>query len=67
MRRPLHARTSLDVGDREAVQAAVAAIEAEAGAIDILVNNAGGVRGQVGRPLEEISREPTGRRSSTSI
>ena len=25
------------------------------GAIDILVNNAGGVRGQVGRPLEEVS------------
>lgn len=47
----------LDVGDRAAVQATVAAIEAEAGSIDILVNNAGGVRGQVGRPIEEISEE----------
>ena len=43
----------LDVGDRSAVQAAVKAI----GDVDILVNNAGGVRGQVGRPIEEISEE----------
>lgn len=43
----------LDVGDRSAVQATVAAI----GDVDILVNNAGGVRGQVGRPIEEISEE----------
>lgn len=42
----------VDVGDRAAVQAAVARIEGEG--IDILVNNAGGVRGQVGRPIEEI-------------
>jgi 3-oxoacyl-[acyl-carrier protein] reductase len=47
----------LDVGDRKAVQATVAAIEAESGAVDILVNNAGGVRGQVGRPIEEISED----------
>lgn len=46
----------VDVGDRDAVQAVVGAIEADAGAVDILVNNAGGVRGQVGRPLEEISQ-----------
>jgi 3-oxoacyl-[acyl-carrier protein] reductase len=45
----------VDVGHRDAVQATIATIEAEAGAVDILVNNAGGVRGQVGRPLEEIS------------
>lgn len=45
----------LDVGDRRAVQAAVAGIEVERGGIDILVNNAGGVCGQVGRPIEEIS------------
>jgi 3-oxoacyl-[acyl-carrier protein] reductase len=45
----------LDVGDRAAVQATVAQIEVSDGAIDILVNNAGGVRGQVGRPIEEIS------------
>jgi 3-oxoacyl-[acyl-carrier protein] reductase len=44
----------VDVGDRAAVQATVAAI-AERGGIDILVNNAGGVRGQKGRPIEEIS------------
>ena len=42
-----------DVGDRDAVQAAVKEIEAR-GATDILVNNAGGVRGQVGRPIEDI-------------
>lgn len=42
----------LDVGDRDAVQEAVGALEASP---DILVNNAGGVRSQVGRPLEEVS------------
>jgi len=41
----------VDVGDRVAVQAAVAGIAS----IDILINNAGGVRGQKGRPIEEIS------------
>ncbi len=40
----------LDVGDRAAVQKAVDGRD-----IDILVNNAGGVRGQVGRPIEQIS------------
>lgn len=50
-------RTHLvDVGHRDAVRAAIAAIEADSGAVDILVNNAGGVLGQVGRPLEEISQ-----------
>ena len=44
----------VDVGDREAVQAEVARIAA-LGPIDILVNNAGGVRGQKGRPIEEIT------------
>jgi 3-oxoacyl-[acyl-carrier protein] reductase len=42
---------ALDVRDRAAVQDAVSAIAP----VDILVNNAGGVRGQVGRPIEEIS------------
>jgi 3-oxoacyl-[acyl-carrier protein] reductase len=47
---------TLDVSDRAAVTAFVA--EAAGGAaIDVLVNNAGGVRGQVGRPIEEISEQ----------
>ncbi|TMV56554.1 SDR family oxidoreductase [Thioclava sp. BHET1] len=45
----------LDVGDPEAVQATVGLITADSGPIEILVNNAGGVRGQVGRPIEEIT------------
>jgi 3-oxoacyl-[acyl-carrier protein] reductase len=45
----------LDIGNRTAVQETVADIETAGGTIDILVNNAGGVRGQVGRPIEEIS------------
>jgi 3-oxoacyl-[acyl-carrier protein] reductase len=45
----------LDVGNRTAVQETVARIAAASDTIDILVNNAGGVRGQVGRPIEEIS------------
>ncbi|CAN7687784.1 SDR family NAD(P)-dependent oxidoreductase [Neorhizobium sp. LjRoot104] len=45
----------LDVGNRSAVQETVRAIEVASGAPDVLVNNAGGVRGQVGRPIEEIS------------
>jgi 3-oxoacyl-[acyl-carrier protein] reductase len=47
----------LDVGKRSAVQEVVAAIAASSGSIDVLVNNAGGVRGQIGRPIEEISEE----------
>ncbi|MDL2401771.1 SDR family NAD(P)-dependent oxidoreductase [Rhizobium mayense] len=45
----------LDVGNRTAVQETVAKIAASSDTIDVLVNNAGGVRGQVGRPIEEIS------------
>lgn len=45
----------LDVGDRRAVQAAIADIENSGDTIDILVNNAGGVRGQIGRPIEDIT------------
>jgi 3-oxoacyl-[acyl-carrier protein] reductase len=44
----------LNVTDRDAVQALVAEVEREHGAVSVLVNCAGGVRGQVGRPLEEI-------------
>ena len=51
------AAVTVDVGDRPAVQAAVAGIEAQRGGIDILVNNAGGVRGQAGRPIEQITAQ----------
>jgi 3-oxoacyl-[acyl-carrier protein] reductase len=52
----------VDVTDRPAVFAFVAAAEAAAGAdgrgsVSVLVNNAGGVGGQVGRPLEEVAPE----------
>jgi 3-oxoacyl-[acyl-carrier protein] reductase len=47
---------TLDVSDRNAVASFVA--EAEGGkAVDVLINNAGGVRGQIGRPIEEISEQ----------
>ena len=47
---------TLDVSDHAAVTSFTA--EAAGGkAIDVLVNNAGGVRGQVGRPIEEISEQ----------
>lgn len=42
---------AFDVGDRAAVQAAVASI----GRVDVLVHSAGGVRGQVGQPAETVS------------
>ncbi len=45
----------LDLSDRAAVARMVDEIEGSFGEIDILVNSAGGVRGQVGRPIEEIS------------
>lgn len=45
---------ALDLSDRAAVTRVVEQIEAEHGAIDILVNSAGGVRGQIGRPIQEI-------------
>lgn len=48
------ART-VDVRDREAVEAAVSDAVATTGKVDVLVNNAGGVLGQVGRPLETIA------------
>jgi 3-oxoacyl-[acyl-carrier protein] reductase len=45
---------AVDVSDRQAVAACVAEAEGDKGAVDVLVNNAGGVRGQVGRPVEEV-------------
>ena len=44
-----------DLGSPEAAQAVVSDIVAQAGRLDLLVHAAGGVRGQVGRPIEEIS------------
>jgi 3-oxoacyl-[acyl-carrier protein] reductase len=43
----------VDVTDKNAVDQFVT----EVSRVDILVNNAGGVLGQVGRPLEEVTRE----------
>ena len=45
---------TLDLSDRAAVTGVVADIEQSAGPIEILINAAGGVRGQVGRPIQDI-------------
>ena len=47
----------LDVSERKAAADVVNAIVAREGQLDILVNAAGGVRGQVGRPIEEVSED----------
>jgi 3-oxoacyl-[acyl-carrier protein] reductase len=47
---------AFDIADRRAV-AAFVADAAATGRIDVLVNNAGGVRGQAGRPIEEVTFE----------
>ena len=47
----------VDVRDHRGVDAFVTEASASTGRVDILVNNAGGVLGQVGRPLEEVTRE----------
>ncbi|MDU0343471.1 SDR family NAD(P)-dependent oxidoreductase [Bosea rubneri] len=44
-----------DLGSPEAPKELVDAILATEGRLDLLVNAAGGVRGQIGRPIEEIS------------
>ena len=46
-----------DVSDRKAAGETVGGIVAREGRLDILVNAAGGVRGQVGRAIEEISED----------
>jgi 3-oxoacyl-[acyl-carrier protein] reductase len=51
---PIETRT-VDVSNRDAVQAMARDTLAAHGRIDILVNDAGGVLGQVGRPIEEIA------------
>jgi 3-oxoacyl-[acyl-carrier protein] reductase len=45
----------VDVTDKPAVDGFVTEASTAGGRVDILVNNAGGVRGQVGRPLEEVT------------
>lgn len=51
-----HATThAADLGSRDGARAAIAQVEARHGHIDGLVTAAGGVRGQAGRPIEEIS------------
>lgn len=47
----------LDLSDREETQALVRRILAAEGRLDVLALAAGGVRGQVGRPIEEVSEE----------
>lgn len=47
----------LDVSDRAAAGRAVSDIVAREGRLDILVNAAGGVRGQVGRSIEDVSED----------
>lgn len=46
---------AVDLGSPEAAAKLVADIVAQSGRLDLLVHAAGGVRGQVGRPIEEIS------------
>ncbi|MCA1774788.1 MAG: SDR family oxidoreductase [Loktanella sp.] len=46
-----------DLGSRDGARAVMAEVEAQHGRIDGLVTAAGGVRGQAGRPIEEISED----------
>jgi 3-oxoacyl-[acyl-carrier protein] reductase len=46
---------ALNIADADAVRIAMQDLQAEGVTPDILINNAGGVRGQIGRPIEEIS------------
>lgn len=52
-----HVAHVLDVADQTAAHDLVASIARAAGRLDILVNAAGGVRGQVGRPIAEVSEQ----------
>jgi 3-oxoacyl-[acyl-carrier protein] reductase len=47
----------VDIGNRDQVHETVRQVVQACGRIDILVNGAGGVRGQVGRPIEEITEQ----------
>ncbi len=53
---PLRTRV-VDVTDTDGVAAAVAGVVEADGGLHLLVNCAGGVLNQVGRPVEEVSRE----------
>ncbi len=46
---------ALDLSDRSATAGLVKTINEKSGRLDILVHAAGGVRGQAGRPIEDIS------------
>ena len=46
---------SLDLSDRTAAAEFIRCLSEETGRLDILVHAAGGVRGQTGRPIEDIS------------
>ena len=49
--------TTIDLAERGSVAQAVNAAASQLGGLDILVNCAGGVRGQVGRPIEDITEQ----------
>jgi 3-oxoacyl-[acyl-carrier protein] reductase len=51
------ATRTLDLADRAAVAGVFADMAQTLGGIDILVNCAGGVRGQVAKPIEEVSEQ----------
>jgi 3-oxoacyl-[acyl-carrier protein] reductase len=48
---------ALDLSDQSAAAGLIKDITDETGCVDILVHAAGGVRGQVGRPIEEITAD----------
>jgi 3-oxoacyl-[acyl-carrier protein] reductase len=48
---------ALDLSDRSTTAALIGSISDSSGRLDILVHAAGGVRGQVGRPIEEITED----------
>lgn len=52
-----HSTRTLDLADRAAVARAMDSMTESLGGIDILVNCAGGVRGQVAKPVEEVSEQ----------
>jgi len=49
--------TTIDLAQRASVAEAVNGAAKQLGGLDILVNCAGGVRGQVGRPIEDITEQ----------